>query len=177
MPRHSPCGRNATTRFAPIKRATLATVHLRVSAAPETHTKAPPKAALSFLGKLHFLNSYICVPSESRAAFALRETSRGPSLKTSSQELVSQPWFTSDGYQRVRAALADPHKLPVDYSSFVLQAEKIEYNATHRGALTARVHVELKSFRAWCVKNRMEASVLGCRHYASSVTFKTKNGS
>jgi hypothetical protein len=77
---------------------------------------------------------------------------------------------------RVRAALADPHKLPGDYDSFVLQAETIEYNAKHRGALTARVQVDLKSFRAWCVRNRMEASVLGCRHYATSMAFaKTKN--
>ena len=68
-------------------------------------------------------------------------------------ERFSQPRSTPEEYQRVRAAVLDPHNLPAEYAAFLQLAQKIEYSASFRGgANVSRPSADPDSLRAWCAE-------------------------
>ena len=79
------------------------------------------------------------------------------------------PWYSPEGYARLREASTDGERMPPSYEMWVPSALQIEGELKRLGRSTQRVTVEAETFLEWCQARSMAPDGAARHAYAKAM--------
>lgn len=68
---------------------------------------------------------------------------------------VGIAWYRREDYQKIRAVMADPDKLPATFDKWFYSANKFARGLEARGQIVERVYLDPDEFAEWCQRRGM----------------------
>jgi hypothetical protein len=84
-------------------------------------------------------------------------------------EIFAMTWYRSDEWDQLLAIFEDAHRLPANHAQWLQRADSQCRLYESGGAVVEKVHIDTKTFPAWCRQRNIKIDAEARTRYANEL--------